>query len=241
MSTNRFILEDMASRMGNWKNPDTAARFVAGNILSRTIGVLPPYWHKVKTKISEAGEFEDEEMVTVRSVSDEYENEFLELSDAELVSLIRNNALGYPMIMPLEIELPDSGDMWLLPWEPVITLKGKNVITRRRAAKSEKRGTIKEHWTQDDYEINIQGMLMDYFDEHRYPREDVEKLRKIGEAKKDLQVNCVLLEIFGISRIVIEDFDIPFTKGENTQGYTLKAYSDDLFELLIDETTLKQK
>lgn len=168
-----------------------------------------------------------------------YENEGLEISDMQLTELIRQNALGYPMNMPLEIEDPASGDMWTLPWEPLLTLKGKNVIVRRQAAKSEKRGTIKEHWAQGDYEITIQGILMDCFDELRYPEEDVRRLRRICEARKELKVNCILLDVFAISRIVIEDYDIPFTKGENMQAYTLKACSDDLFELLIDETSLK--
>jgi hypothetical protein len=39
--------------------------------------------------------------------------------------------------------------------------------------------------------------------------------------------------IFNIERLVIEDFSLPFTKGVENQMYTIKAYSDDLFDLLI--------
>lgn len=217
-----------------------AGKFMLENILSRSVGTaVPPYWHKGSVATMPAEDFTGDENAVAKYAGEFHDN--LEgLSDIEVRELIRHNALGYPMTMPFEVENPETGEMWTLPWEPVVTLKGRNIITRRRVAKSEKRGSIKEHWMQDDYEISIQGMLMDGFNEGRYPHEDVERLRKVCEAKKELKVNCLLLEIFGISRIVIEDFDLPFTKGENCQGYTIKAYSDDLFELLIDETALKQ-
>lgn len=226
----------------NLKTPGiTAGRFLLENILSRSLGMaIPPYWRGNQMVVTGAGDFTGDNETPVKQ-KDDFRDNLEGLSDIELRELIRHNALGYPMVMPLEIENPQTGEMWTLPWEPIVTIKGKNVITRRRVAKSEKRGTIKEHWTQDDYEISIQGSLMDCFNESRYPREQVEQLRAICEAKKDLRVNCLLLQLFDISRIVIEDFDLPFTKGENIQGYVIKAYSDDLFELLIDETALKQK
>lgn len=219
----------------------TTGRFLLENILSRSQGVaVPPYWHKGPPAVTRADEF-TADVNAAAGLPGEFRDNLEGLSDIEVRELIRHNALGYPMVMPLEIENPHTGEMWTLPWEPVITIKGKNVITRRRVAKSERRGTIKEYWTQDDYEISIQGSLMDCFNEQHYPGEQVGQLREICEAKKDLRVNCLLFDLFDISRIVIEDFDLPFTKGENIQGYVIKAYSDDLFELLIDETALKQK
>lgn len=219
MSINRFVLEDLAAR---------------------SLGIaVPPYWHQQQGQgVKKAGNFEGEENALAGKAPG-FVNEVREMSDFELKVLVRHNALGFPMVMPLDIQVPGKDKMWTFPWEPLITLKGKNVITRRRVAKSEKRGTIKEYWTQDDYEINIQGMMMDSFDEQRYPKEDVDVLRRICEARESLRVNCDLLELFNIKQIVIEDYDIPFTKGENAQGFTLKAYSDDLYNLLIDEKALK--
>lgn len=210
------------------------------DLASRALGIaVPPYWYRRENAMfNRAGEFSSEEEAMVEKAAT-FKNEAKEMSDSELKALIRHNALGYPMVMPLDIQVPGKNKMWTFPWEPLITLKGKNVITRRRVAKSEKRGTIKEYWTQDDYEINIQGMIMDCINERRYPKEEVDILRKICEARQSLRVNCDILELFGIGQIVIEDYDIPFTKGENAQGFTLKAYSDDLYDLLIDEQALK--
>lgn len=216
------------------------SRFKLENLASHALGVaLTPYWHRLENDaVTKKEEFKGEENAVAERAG-EFEDERQASGDTELQVLVRHNVLGYPMAMPLDIQVPGKNVMWTMPWEPVITVKGKNVITRRRVAKAEKRGTVKEYWTQDDYEINIQGMVMDYFNEQRYPADDMEMLRRICEARQSLRVNCDLLELFGIQQIVIEDFDFPFTKGENAQGYVLNAYSDDLFDLLIDETALK--
>lgn len=47
-----------------------------------------------------------------------------------------------------------------------------------------------------------------------------------------------LLEIFGISHMVIESWDIPFTSGTANQNYTLKAQSDDIYKLLLTREDL---
>ena len=47
-----------------------------------------------------------------------------------------------------------------------------------------------------------------------------------------------LLEIFGISHMVIEKWDIPFTSGNENQNYTLSGYSDDIYKLLLSRDDL---
>lgn len=218
-------------------------RFELEGLASRALGIaLPPYYvRKPKNGVAGKGEdFEGEEQAALRR-AEKFVNEAKEAGDWELRVLVRQNVLGFPMAMPLDIEVPGRKEMWTFPWEPLVTVKGKNVITRRRVAKSDRRGTVKEYWTQDDFEIDIQGMMMNYYNEQIYPKDDIDILRRICEARKSLRVNCGLLRLFGIGQIVIEDFELPFTKGENAQGFVLKAYSDDQTELLIDEKILKQK
>ena len=48
-----------------------------------------------------------------------------------------------------------------------------------------------------------------------------------------MKVLCPLLEIFGITQIAIESWDIPFTSGTTNQNYEITAYSDDIYKLLI--------
>lgn len=146
---------------------------------------------------------------------------------------------------PLSLSI-DSGATWfLLPWEPMISVVGKNNIVRRHVAKFNPEyskvysGSIKERWSQDDYSITITGFLfgrnMIGSVEESFPRADFEKLRQVLTHAKEVMVQCPLLELLGINQIVIEDFTFPFSKGENVQAYEIKAFSDDGYNLLIQE------
>lgn len=196
----------------------SVSKFILGNIAARTIGLkVPPYWLF-------------NQPVVTRQDPSEYD-ELMMLEEAELEDMIRTNALGVPMRFPLEISLVDQEDWWLVPIEPLITLTGRNIIVRRQVSKGKIRGSIKERWTQDDYQVKIEGALMD-LKRDDYPRDDVQKLRNFCEAAK-LKVHCPLFEIFSINQIVVESYDFPFTKGIQNQQYTINAYSDDTYKLLL--------
>lgn len=196
----------------------SVSKFILGNIAARTIGLkVPPYWLF-------------NQPVVTRQDPSEYD-ELMMLEEAELEDMVRTNALGVPMRFPLEISLVDQEDWWLVPIEPLITLTGRNIIVRRQVSKGKIRGSIKERWTQDDYQVKIEGALMD-LKRDDYPRDDVQKIRNFCEAAK-LKVRCPLFEIFSINQIVVESYDFPFTKGIQNQQYTINAYSDDTYKLLL--------
>jgi hypothetical protein len=157
------------------------------------------------------------------------------INDPNAYSHSPSNALGIPMIMPVRLKLSSDKDFWLLPVEPLVTVGGGNVIAKRNVAKGKGRGTIKERWSQDDYSVTIEGMLIYYDDENTFPEEDLQKLRSLCEAKEIIDVECDLLKYFDISRICIEKFDFPFTKGEDIQHYTITGYSDDITDLLVED------
>ena len=161
------------------------------------------------------------------------------MSDTELLNVITTAGSIENQFFPLQMKLDSDAEYWTLPQEPLISLSGKNVVIRRNVSKAnysvtDVRGTVKERWAQDDYSINITGVLRNFKNENEYPHDDVMRLRGFCESKKVIEVLCPLFEIFGITQIVIEDYDIPFTPGEDLQAFTIKAYSDFLFELLID-------
>nr|DAE72469.1 MAG TPA: hypothetical protein [Caudoviricetes sp.] len=202
---------------------NTATRFILENVALRTIGgKVPPYWLFRKGELSEVD-------------SAEYA-EIKRLSDEQLADVVRTNALGVPMQMPvrLKLEEPDAEE-WLLPIEPMVSVTGQNIITRRRVNKGRVKGSIKERWTEDDYSVTIEGILMG--SDGNYPTADVAKMRKFCEAGRVFILNP-LLEIFGISHMVIEKWDIPFTSGNENQNYTLSGYSDDIYKLLLSRDDL---
>lgn len=197
---------------------NTATRFTLENIALRVLGgKIPPYWLFRDTGIAQVP---SEDYDAVRA-----------MDDRELEDLVRTNALGIPMTMPLRLRVEEQGaEDWLLPLEPMISLTGKHVIKRRQVNKGLIRGSIKERWAQDDYDITIEGVLIGT--DGRYPEADVARLRNFCEAAAVTALSP-LLEVFGISRIVIESWDFPFTSGENNQNYSIKAYSDDIYKLLL--------
>ncbi|KAF0193376.1 MAG: Uncharacterized protein FD166_3713, partial [Bacteroidetes bacterium] len=116
------------------------------------------------------------------------------------------------------------------PIDPFISLSFKNVITRRMVAKGNKRGTIKERFTTDDVEITISGVFISNADS--YP-EEVDQLREYCELPVSIPVTCSLLNNRGIDSIAIESFDLPATAGANNQAFQIRAYSDDVYNLLV--------
>lgn len=213
----------------------TTNRFILQNLALRAMGLtkVPPYWlfrennfHGVNLGY----------MSAAKTIPDSSGFDVETMSDAELEDVVRTNATGVPMVLSLRFQLEESGAQeWLFPMEPMISVNGQNILVRRNVSKGKIRGSIKERWTQDDYSVRIEGILMGM--DGKYPEADVAKLRSFCEAGHVKALNP-LLEIFGISQLAIESWDIPFTSGTINQNYTIQAYSDDIYKLLLSRDDL---
>ena len=213
----------------------TTNRFILQNLALRAMGLtkVPPYWlfrennfHGVNLGY----------MSAAKTIPDSSGFDVETMSDAELEDVVRTNATGVPMVLPLRFQLEESGAQeWLFPMEPMISVNGQNILVRRNVSKGKIRGSLKERWTQDDYSVRIEGILMGM--DGKYPEADVAKLRSFCEAGHVKALNP-LLEIFGISQLAIESWDIPFTSGTINQNYTIQAYSDDIYKLLLSRDDL---
>lgn len=142
-------------------------------------------------------------------------------------------AIGVPHACPLKMKWENEFEWWQLPIEPVVTITGKNMIVKRNVLKTAsadvaRRGSVKELWSQDDYEINISGVFI--ATDGRLPSSDVMRLRHYCEGRQSILVDSPLFTLFNIRRIAIEDFQFPFTKGIENQMFSLKATSDDFDE-----------
>ena len=146
--------------------------------------------------------------------------------------------LGNLYQVPLRIKWQEETEWWTLPFDPVISVAGKNNIVRRNVLKQGendniRRGTVKEAWGQDDYEINIAGFFKGRGSS--IPEDDLRRFRRYCEARKLIEVESDLFTLFKINHLAIETYDLPFTKGTENQMWTIKAYSDDAFSLLVEE------
>lgn len=142
-------------------------------------------------------------------------------------------AMGVPHACPLKMKWETESAWWQLPIEPVVTITGKNTIVKRNVLKTAsadvaRRGSVKEMWSQDDYEVSISGVFI--ATDGRLPESDLRRLRKYCEGRQSVMVQSPLFTIFNIKRLAIEDFQFPFTKGIENQMFTLKASSDDFYE-----------
>lgn len=142
------------------------------------------------------------------------------------------DALEVPHSCPLEIKWASESVWWKFPIEPVISISGKNNVVKRYVLKvaskdAERRGSVKELWTQDDYEINISGIFISKKDD-MLPKDNLRTLRRYCEAREVIEVRSPLFTLFNIKKMVIEEFQFPFTKGMENQMFTIRGSSDDV-------------
>ena len=149
---------------------------------------------------------------------------------------IEQTIFGTPQVVPLKVKLKSESDFWLFPVEPLISIDGKSILILRNVAKKKGRGSIKEYWTEDDWTINVQGTLTTPTSEN-FPEADFKQLIKYLTAKEPLDVACPALERIGVTRMVISERSLPFTKGPENQNFSFKALSDDDWQLLIKRNT----
>lgn len=137
--------------------------------------------------------------------------------------------------MPLHFSPNDGADWIAFPLEPLVSISGKNIIIRRNTAKPNpnpsKWGSIKECWSQDDYNVTIQGVIIGS-DKDKYPRDEVARLRSYFDGCGPIAVNQEVLLLFNILYLTIESVSFPHTKGMNNQNFEIKAFSDNKTELL---------
>lgn len=161
------------------------------------------------------------------------------LNHPEVVQSMSDNAdmaepqtmLGVPHACPLMVRGANESEWWQLPIEPVITISGKNIVVKRQVLKvgnttGDRRGTVKELWSQDDYEVSISGIFIANKDS-LLPEDDIRRLRAYCEAREPLYVLSDLFTLFNIDRIVIEEYQFPFTKGMANQMFSIRGSSDN--------------
>jgi hypothetical protein len=183
-----------------------------------------PYWLQNKDMVRRVKGYEIRELddICVPDIKNDIE-------PSELLGVLHYDEV--------RIRWDEESEWWTLPLDPVISVTGKNSIVRRQVLKMDntsdnRRGTVKELWSQDDYEVNIAGVLIG---DSVLPEDELRKLRGYLEARKVLNIESRLLGLFGVVRLAIEDYSLPFTKGMENQMYTIKGYSDDMFDLLIKD------
>jgi hypothetical protein len=93
--------------------------------------------------------------------------------------------------------------------------------------------TIKEHITNGDFNIAIDGLIANETGDE-YPKEKLFLLKQFLNAPYALRVTHAILNRFGIYELVIDSYSIPSISGtKNIQKFTASATSDETVELII--------
>lgn len=121
-------------------------------------------------------------------------------------------------------------DGYQFPIEPLISVRGRNVIAENLIAKNKDAGVVAEFWQTDSYEVEIRGRLIND-DPLTQAGDDIQAIANKCTLHKKLEVNSPFLTFFGIQYIVVKDWDFPFSSGENNQDFTIKGISIKPFDL----------
>lgn len=134
---------------------------------------------------------------------------------------------------PLALTLPDGTERFAFPADPQVAVNGRNTLALRHVAKSQARGTVKELWSQDDWQVTIDAVLLADDPDSLYNL--MSALRTLLDADQPLAVESDHLQrAFAIDRIVVQTYQFAHTKNPSCQRVSITALSDDSHELLAD-------
>ena len=126
----------------------------------------------------------------------------------------------------------DYSDLKALPIEPMVSVRGKNVVAIRTVAKKVGGGSVKEKWATDDYEITISGKLYSG-QEGVFPDEWVAWMKGLFEANKSVLIASKLTQGLNITHMAVLDWTLSETPGVAWQSYSIRGVSDDPFFDLV--------
>ena len=143
------------------------------------------------------------------------------------------------MATQLEVQRQGNGalvaSVYEFPNEPICSIKGgKEVVKSNLYGIGNRKGTVKEIMMNRDFEITIQGILVN-LDADDYADQDMRRLLEVLTFDGAIGVKNQLFQAAGISSAVVEDYDFRREEGEGVryQRYSITLSSDQDFELEI--------
>lgn len=131
----------------------------------------------------------------------------------------------------MTLKLSYKGKIYELPNEPIVSLGLTKTIVKTATVGTKRKGTVKEYVNTEDWVISIKGVCVNPDDLESYPTEQVQVLNELFDINDSLDiVDNKFFELFGIRRLVLEDFKLDEMIGEQgAQRYYFSAISDQDF------------
>lgn len=153
-------------------------------------------------------------------------------------SVLQTSLHGIEIWLPTKLRnLPGDlfeGGVLDMPFT-VVRITGSSTIVRTPLA--ERRGTVKELFSVDDYKISVKGFLIDR--ERVWPYDELKALKKLHEMGTAFSLDNALTNVFLINentepdKVVITGFDLPEVEGgrKHIRPFSMSLESDAIFTL----------
>jgi hypothetical protein len=122
-------------------------------------------------------------------------------------------------------------DELLLPYSVIKITSSKTIVS---TPLSERRGTVKEYFSAEDYQITIKGFVIDEAD-RIWPEKELIVLKQLDDLTTAIQLDNALTNIFldKDTRVVISKLDLPEVEGgrKHIRPFSMTLMSDSIFTL----------
>lgn len=129
----------------------------------------------------------------------------------------------------------ESGEELIMNDVVAAISKRKNIVTTPLVGMD---GTVKEYINDGDYSISLlvgvqaieDGLIVD-----KYPSEGITQLRGFFDVKEPIYVHSDFLDLFDISKVVVNSFSVKQTTESNYQPIELQLLSDEDYNVYSTE------
>ena len=146
-------------------------------------------------------------------------------------SLYKEQFLGVEIWLPTRLILGQK--TLYLPYSAISVTATSSWI---KTGMAERKGSVKELFSIDDYKISIKGFFIDKAN-RLFPASDIQLLKDFHEAGQPLQLQNSLSDIFLTKddRVVIESFNLPEVMGgkKSMRPFAISLESDSVFTLEV--------
>ncbi len=161
------------------------------------------------------------------------QKDYSPVTEDPIDEVIRTTYLGTPVFSNLIFDAePDTPENFALEIDTVLMTVDmtKNVVKTPLQGRD---GTVKEYISDGDYLIDIRGEIVSE-QPNVYPKDLVTRLVNLCRVKHQLNVSSFFLQLFSVSAIVVEKFNVEEKLGSrNSVPFSIQASSDTPIELQL--------
>lgn len=166
------------------------------------------------------------------AINEKYDRKYL---TDEGGNTLRETLLGKEIWLPTILaDLPPalfSSTAIKLPYSTIRVTATSTII---RTPLVERRGTVKELYSIDDYKITLKGFFID-LERRQWPYEDLVALKKTHEMGQAFGLDNAVSNVFlnATDKVVITGFELPEVEGgrKHMRPFIINLESDSVFEL----------